>query len=80
MHLPGGFEDLLFGAQGTPEAQKFVTKNYKRIQSEIFTKWFGEGSFIQKFILGRLSTTGDAVSLHCCYEYNYKNVVLMNTV
>ncbi|KAJ4318089.1 hypothetical protein N0V94_004614 [Neodidymelliopsis sp. IMI 364377] len=64
MYLPSGFEDVLFGAKDAPGAKAFIEKHYHRLQGEIFTERFGEGSFIQKFILGRLSTTDVYDLLH----------------
>lgn len=63
MTLQDSFGDGLSGAAGTEAARIFVDNNYRRIQGEVFGERYGEGAYIQKFILGRLDTHDVGVSL-----------------
>ncbi|KAH7068407.1 hypothetical protein BKA63DRAFT_570504 [Paraphoma chrysanthemicola] len=54
-----GFEDLLSGAVGPPEAQQWVKEFYKKIEGEIFTERFVNRSFFRRYLRGRLC------ALHC---------------
>jgi hypothetical protein len=44
--LPNGFEDMLSGAVGTDEAERWIKENHKKIEGELFSVRFVSVCFV----------------------------------